>query len=314
MEESNITRVMGPKVHGAWNLHQASQAHDLDFFVLFSSVASMIGAAGQGSYVISNTWLDNFAHYRRSMGLPATAISWGALGEVGMAAGDSEVVAYFERVGLRPIKPGKAIDSFRRLLSWQQGHLGLVDVDWAAWGSYYPSWAKSPRYRHLVPEKEVDGGGVDEWMRLWLTRDEGDQVEEILQVLLPLVAKAMKLPVDKINPAKSLPELGIDSLVAMEMQTAIQSEMNVRVSTLELMKGNSLRKIAIHIRGVYLDTMDGVDLDTRETNAVAAPLETSQKGPASAPPSAATGSDYSHFVDSLNDDQLDDLLTNMEMI
>jgi NADPH:quinone reductase-like Zn-dependent oxidoreductase/acyl carrier protein len=246
MDAEKLARVMSPKVHGAWNLHENTRTQKLDFFVTFSSIASMIGAAGQGTYVISNVWLDSFAAWRQAQGLPATAISWGALADVGMAAVDAEVVAYFERVGLRPISPVKAMAGFERILQWGVAHLGFADIDWSLWASYYPAWGKSPRYRHLVHEAKGTNEGND-WLQALAQKSEDEQIQDVLQRLIIIVAGAMKLPAEKIGGGDSLPKLGIDSLIAMELQTVIHQALGLRLSTLELMKGNSLQQMSAHI-------------------------------------------------------------------
>ena len=76
-----IDRDWAPKVYGAWHLHEATAAADLDWFCLFSSAAALLGSPGQGAYAAANSWLDAFAHWRRAQGLPATAIAWGAGGK-----------------------------------------------------------------------------------------------------------------------------------------------------------------------------------------------------------------------------------------
>ena len=81
-----IDRDWAPKVYGAWNLHQATrEPRSLDWFCLFSSAAALLGSPGQGAYAAANSWLDAFTHWRRAQGLPATAIAWGAWGEIGRA-------------------------------------------------------------------------------------------------------------------------------------------------------------------------------------------------------------------------------------
>ena len=81
-----FTKVMAPKVQGAWNLHNLSQHESLDFFVMFSSSASLLGAPGQGNYAAANAFLDALASYRRSQGLAGLSINWGPWAEVGMTA------------------------------------------------------------------------------------------------------------------------------------------------------------------------------------------------------------------------------------
>jgi Dehydrogenases with different specificities (related to short-chain alcohol dehydrogenases) len=82
---SSFERVMAPKVQGAWHLHQLSLNQSLDFFVLFSSAASLLGSSGQGNHSSANAFLDGLAHYRRTMGLPGLSIHWGAVSQVGEA-------------------------------------------------------------------------------------------------------------------------------------------------------------------------------------------------------------------------------------
>ena len=80
-----IDRDWAPKVYGVWNLHQATAGQPLDWFCSFSSVAALFGSPGQGAYAAACSWLDAFTHWRRSQGLPASAIAWGAWGEIGRA-------------------------------------------------------------------------------------------------------------------------------------------------------------------------------------------------------------------------------------
>jgi hypothetical protein len=99
MQQSSesFQEVAGPKVRGAWHLHTQTQDRPLDFFVLFSSVASIIGSPGQSNYAASNAFMDGLAHFRREQGLAATAVNWGPWADVGMAASDLVGAAFDKR-------------------------------------------------------------------------------------------------------------------------------------------------------------------------------------------------------------------------
>ena len=83
---SRFTKVMAPKIDGAWHLHRLTQDLPLDFFVVYSSMASLFGSRGQGNYAAANAFLDAFCLYRRALGLPATSIQWGPWSDIGVAA------------------------------------------------------------------------------------------------------------------------------------------------------------------------------------------------------------------------------------
>jgi NAD(P)-dependent dehydrogenase (short-subunit alcohol dehydrogenase family)/acyl carrier protein len=97
MEPGSLTRVLGPKTHGVQNLHRLTAADDLDWFVMFSSAASVVGSPGQANYCAANAFLDSFAHYRRRRDLPATSINWGPWADAGMAVRGAEGISETSR-------------------------------------------------------------------------------------------------------------------------------------------------------------------------------------------------------------------------
>lgn len=104
-----------PKVQGTWNLHNAIKGKDqsLEFFMMTSSVAGSVGTATESNYTAANSFMDNFAKYRRMHGLPATSIGLGAISEVGYLHENPEIEAVLLRKGITPIKEDELLSTLR---------------------------------------------------------------------------------------------------------------------------------------------------------------------------------------------------------
>ena len=121
--------VLTPKVVGAWNLHELTAHLPLQLFVCYSSVASVLGTPGQGSYAMGNAFLDGLAQLRRSQGLPALSASWGAWSGGGMADRD-DVRQMLPRIGVKFLTAPTAFDLLEDLLAADPGHALVAEVDW----------------------------------------------------------------------------------------------------------------------------------------------------------------------------------------
>jgi NAD(P)-dependent dehydrogenase (short-subunit alcohol dehydrogenase family) len=125
-----LRTVMGPKVHGTRNLHRLTTDLPLDFFVLFSSVAAVIGSPGQANYAAANAFLDAVAHDRRRAGLPALSVNWGAWAEAGMAARIADG-GWALPDGIGTIAPADGLKVFERLLADGRPQVTAIPIDWA---------------------------------------------------------------------------------------------------------------------------------------------------------------------------------------
>jgi len=146
--------VLSPKTVGAWNLHALTSDCALDFFVMFSSTASILGSSGQANHAAANAYLDALAHYRRAQNLPGLSINWGAWSEVGSAA-KMGIDAQLDAKGIGMIPPRLGLDALERLVSSPAVQVAVMPVDWQA---FVKSRAHSPFIGDLlnVPARAPD--------------------------------------------------------------------------------------------------------------------------------------------------------------
>ena len=130
LTEERMWKAMAPKIMGAWHLHALTAEIPLDFFVLFSSFASIVGNPGQANYVAGNAFLDALAYYRRERGLPALAINWGVVGEVGHVAASAEMTDRLDRLGLKAMPLSETLDALEQLMSSDAVQVGVAEVEW----------------------------------------------------------------------------------------------------------------------------------------------------------------------------------------
>jgi myxalamid-type polyketide synthase MxaB len=221
-----FARVFAPKIEGAWHLHTLTQAIPLDFFVLFSSTASLLGMPGQGNYAAANAFLDALAQHRRAQGLPALSINWGPWAEVGMvAAMDSRDQRRLTDLGMNAIIPEQGVQVLEQLLHQTWSQVGVLPIEWAKYGRFFPAAAELPLLTHLIqraerlPDEERKQGVS--WQTIVATEPLARQ--QLLETnLRNIVARVLKLPADSVHVQQPLNYLGLDSLMAFELFAQIE--------------------------------------------------------------------------------------------
>jgi acyl transferase domain-containing protein/NADPH:quinone reductase-like Zn-dependent oxidoreductase/short-subunit dehydrogenase/acyl carrier protein len=239
LSEERMWKAMAPKVLGAWNLHTLTLDTRLDFFVLFSSLASLIGNAGQANYVAGNSFLDALAYYRRARGLPALTINWGVVGEVGHVADSWETAQRLERLGLTAMRLSDTLNALDELISSDAVQIGVAQVEWR--GLLRSMGARIPaRYSVLVGDGAEKGGATTgSGVHDILEADEA-ALPSLLQVYVQdLVAQAMGTSSARIDPQQSLRDLGLDSLIAVEVRNRINVELGMNVPLAKFMQGDA---------------------------------------------------------------------------
>jgi NADPH:quinone reductase-like Zn-dependent oxidoreductase/acyl carrier protein len=265
-------KVMTPKVDGAWNLHRLTQDDELDFFVLFSSGASVLGSPGQANYVAANEFLDALAHYRRAAGLPATSINWGAWAEVGLAAREDRA-RHLSNQGLVAFTPEQGARLLGRILERNPVQVMAAAVDWTRLLSSY----SSPLLTELAGEVDLSNSTSQKRRGNGLTKEKLQAVppEErrplVENFLAEQLAAVLRCPTSKVDIHQPLNRLGIDSLMAVELKNRVEADLATSVPVTALLQGPSLSQLATHL-------LEGLDAPTAADEAsVSAPEETTEE-------------------------------------
>jgi len=237
-----ISTVMQAKAIGAWNLHRLTTGMALDFFVLFSSVSALIGNARQANYSAANTFLDALACHRQANGLPATSINWGAIA-TGMAMESEEVRKHLENMGITPLSAVQSLDLWANMKNMKLAQYGLMNTDWSRWREFEPMGGNSPRFSELMPSSGAADSQLTGICQEINRLPAHERIAAMSAAFQAQIGKTLRIPVEKIEMQHSLTQLGVDSLMAAELQTAIFQTFGVRISTLELLRGQSLSLI-----------------------------------------------------------------------
>jgi acyl carrier protein len=247
LDWGGLSRVLAPKVQGAWNLHRLSLGLSLDFFILYSSATTSIGNPGQASYVAANVFLESLASHRRSGGLPGLAVCWGPIDDVGyLARNEAAKDALGSRLGGQGLTSRAALRTLERLMLAGRSGLAVVNVDWHKVARALPA-VRSAKFSLLtrgLDDAAGDAGLADDIQKL-INGMSDVQVHELATTLLrEQVAKVVRMPADQVDVEQSVFELGMDSLMAVELQVAIESQFGVTIPAMAINEDTSIVQLA----------------------------------------------------------------------
>ncbi|WDQ18962.1 SDR family NAD(P)-dependent oxidoreductase [Rhodopirellula sp. P2] len=241
LDRETLDRVLWPKVLGGWNLHQATRNRVLDQFILFSSLSSVFGHAGQANYSAANALLDGLAHHRRVSGLPATVVNWGHLGEVGYLAEREDLSERLRRQGVLDFSSSEATECLARALHRGVTQCSVLRMDWSRWRGLGLTKDVSPRFAHLIrggndTEQTLNG----ESLRQVPASDRERCLQEVVSVKL---ASLLGGNVAELDADRPLLEMGLDSLMAVELRNWIEGQLQLKLQIGSLMRGSSLKSL-----------------------------------------------------------------------
>lgn len=242
-----LAAIYAPKILGARHLHDLTRLLPLDFFVLYSSATTLFGNLGQGSYVAANAYLESLAAARRSAGLQALCVRWGAIDDVGFLARNEKIKdALQSRMGGKTILSSDALDLLEELLVSNRSDLGAMELAWSALSRFLPS-ATEPKFAELAAfdtDAKSDEGKSDDIHRLLDELSPEELSAAVKDLLRAEVAEILRMAPDKIDPDRSVYELGLDSLMGVELVLAIESRFGIQLSVMALSESPTISKLA----------------------------------------------------------------------
>lgn len=268
MTGEQLHRVLAPKIAGGWALHRATEKRALDFFILYSSVTTLFGNPGQGAYVAANAFLEALAEHRRARGLCATAICWSAISDVGYLTRADEVRDAMEkRFGITTMSARRALDALPALVARDGVAVTIVDFDPASLVRRLPA-AGSAKFRDIAGRRGATGE-VDrehDFERM-LAEASPEEVKQLLVELLTAeTAKVLRLAPDRIDPRKSVFDLGMDSLMGLELMMGLEDALGIKLPAMSLGGDSSILVLAERVYGLVADKgvndMNSVDEDS----------------------------------------------------
>jgi acyl transferase domain-containing protein/trans-aconitate methyltransferase/acyl carrier protein len=291
-----VATVLGPKLTGATLLDRLTRDLPIEHFVLFSSSAALLGSAGQVNHSAANACLDALAERRRTEGLPAVSICWGAWAEVGAAARAGTGVA---RRGLQPMPPQEALAALSHAMTAKHPVIGILAVDWARFLDRFPAGTRPPLFSSVEPVaakpslpagQPVAAAPVVQSLALQLERAEPAARPDVLLLYIrETTARILGLQ-GELPPADApLREVGLDSLMTVELRNALASACETRLPATLVFENPTCQALADHLgRTVFaalwieaepadeLDSMNAdelADLLAKELGAADAQLE-----------------------------------------
>jgi myxalamid-type polyketide synthase MxaB len=253
MDLEQLEIPLRPKIDGTWNLHLATLDQPIDLFVMFSSVAALLGSPGQCNYAAGNAFLDAMAAYRRSLGLSAISINWGPWADAGMAASGGRDQQLAGR-GMALLPPASALHVLEKLLLSPASQTAVMSVSWpdvlSATDGRIP-----PLLRQLVTASQLVSGedrAEDRAFRQSLLALETEERnEKLIEFFTSELARIMGMEQSDIDVVQPLNTMGLDSLMAIELKNKIERRLQTTLPMSVFLHEPSVSSLASYLARTY---------------------------------------------------------------
>jgi acyl carrier protein len=247
LDAARLEAVMRPKIDGAWHLHELTRNAPLDFFVFFSSGASVLGSPGQANYAAANAFLDALAHHRRREGLPALSINWGPWAEAGLAAAQANRGERLATQGMASIRPPQGLAALAHLLWQDTAQVAVMPFNLRHWRQLFPRATRAPFLSQLLGEGET-AARPDKMASAVIAALEAAPPmmrQPLLEThLTEQIAQVLRMPAGELGRDTPLPTLGLDSLMALELRNRLELSLGVVLSATLIWGYPTIRALA----------------------------------------------------------------------
>ncbi len=259
LSPASFAKVNAPKLDAAWNLHCATLSEPIELFCLFGSLSGILEMPGQGNYAAANNFVDALAHHRRALGLPAQTIDWGVWAQTGLAAQDGQRGARLATRGLGGMATQDALSALGQAWSQPQPQLVITPFDLRQWSEYQLSAAGNPFFEALAqgPQASESGRFAEELQRAPAEAQRG----RLEQHLREQIANVLRLPLTKLDVTTPLGNLGLDSLMSLEIRNRLEASLGLQLSA-TLVWGHPTVRAMADFLGPQLGL--GADLTTKK--------------------------------------------------
>jgi len=246
--------VLHNKARAAQGLHELTRGLPLDFFVLFSAAGLLLGAPGQCAYAAANAELDALARLRRAQGLPALSVAWGVWAQGGMAErlAASGHDPWRER-GLLAIEPALAFERLERLLAERAVHAAVLPIDWSRFRARLPAGVDPAFFDGLAPQAAAAAAPAAPASVLARLQalPAGQRAAALSAHLVERALQVLGLEAGTpVDPKRPLKDLGLDSLMAVELRNALTRSIGRPLSATLLFDYPTLGALAAHLMRV----------------------------------------------------------------
>ena len=254
--KDRFDQVLAPKVAGVINIFNHLRDKKPQFLLLLSSLSSVVSLPKQASYIAANRFLDSFASYAGSEGVPTLALSLGPISDAGQVARNEALDEFMVNNGFRSISMSELLHFLEVVLTENISNIGFYDVNWLRWSEIYQQAGGSSRFINLVDDegkREVDTVNVKNQILKQIEKlNEQERVSFISDKILEYLSTTTKMDKALFNGKQRIDELGIDSLMALDFIVSVKGGLGVEVSTATIAANPSLDELASGITAEFL--------------------------------------------------------------